>query len=224
MTTTSVAATTNAATTTSQSAKAAAGLSQTYDTFLKLLTTQLKNQDPLSPMDSTKFTEQLVQYSSVEQQISQNKNLETMISLLQGGQTTNAVGYIGREVEAKTSKATLGDDGATWRYSLGTNSAVTQITVTNASGLPVYATTGSTASGEHEFTWNGKDSAGNKLPAGDYTVTVTARDAAGSKVTSNVSVGGTVTGVEMKDGTPLLIVGGSRLSLSDIVSVTEPTS
>ncbi|HZZ11369.1 MAG TPA: flagellar hook capping FlgD N-terminal domain-containing protein, partial [Paraburkholderia sp.] len=73
-------------------------LAGNFDTFLTLLTTQLQNQDPLSPMDSTQFTQQLVAFSGVEQQINTNNNLQSLIALNQSQQAASAVSYIGHSV------------------------------------------------------------------------------------------------------------------------------
>src|SRR3954470_17819141 len=93
---TSVTAASTSATSTSAAASAQKQLAGNFDTFLTLLTTQLKNQDPLSPMDSNQFTQQLVQFSQVEQQINANKNLESLVSMSKAQGATSAVGYLGK--------------------------------------------------------------------------------------------------------------------------------
>ena len=150
-------------------------LSGNFSTFLTLLTTQLKNQDPTSPMDSNAFTQQLVMYSQVEQQIATNTNLKTLI-----GQGTTQIGsyataYLGKAVSITNGNAALNNGAASWTYSLGTSAAATALTVTNASGRIVYTGAGETASGNHQFNWNGKDNSGNPLPDGTYTLAVNAK-------------------------------------------------
>jgi flagellar basal-body rod modification protein FlgD len=166
-------------------------LSSNFSTFLTLLTTQLKNQDPTSPMDSNQFTQQLVMYSQVEQQINTNGN------------------------------ASLTNGSATWTYNLKSAAATTQLSISNANGKTVYTGTGQTAAGNGTFTWNGKDNNGNQLPDGTYKLTVTAADSAGNNVTSSVASAGIVTQIDMTGTTPKLIVGNLEVSLGDIAAVAN---
>src|ERR1700742_1552016 len=138
-------------------------LSGNFDTFLQLLTTQLQNQDPLSPMDSTQFTQQLVAFSGVEQQINTNDNLKSLIALNLSQQASAAVNYIGHSVVMTSGKGSLANGNVDWTYNLSAPSAGTTLTVTNAAGQVVYSTSGSTSSGNNDFTWNGQDASGNQL-------------------------------------------------------------
>ncbi|MEO0962032.1 MAG: flagellar hook capping FlgD N-terminal domain-containing protein, partial [Pseudomonadota bacterium] len=99
-------------------ASASSKLNTDFDTFLTLLTTQLKNQDPLEPLDSSEFTNQLVQFSSVEQNIATNQNLEQLLNLTFANFATDAVGYIGKEVVAESPTAILTNGTANWDYEL----------------------------------------------------------------------------------------------------------
>src|ERR1700756_327832 len=148
-TTTTPAASTTNANGTSSGASALNQLSGNFSTFLTLLTTQLKNQDPTSPMDSNTFTQQLVMYSQVEQQINTNDNLKTLIS--QG--TTNAAAmaatYLGKKVSITNGNGSLTNGSATWTYSLDTSSATTQLAITDTNGQTVYTANGETTSGSH---------------------------------------------------------------------------
>jgi flagellar basal-body rod modification protein FlgD len=213
---TSVTGTTPSTTTSTSSPDAMSELSSNFSTFLTLLTTQLKNQDPTSPMDSNTFTQQLVMYSQVEQQINTNDNLKTLIS--QG--TTNAAAmaatYLGKNVSITNGNGSLTNGSATWTYNLGTASATTQLAVTDANGQTVFTTTGETTSGNHSFTWNGQDINGNQLADGTYKLTVTAADSGSNKVTSSVASAGTVSQIDMTSGTPQLVVGNMELGLGDI--------
>src|SRR5580658_123707 len=98
-------------------------LTGNMDTFLQLLTTQLQNQDPMNPMDSDQFTQQLVEYSQVEQQINTNSNLQSLISLQQGGAGSSAVGYLGKTVTVSGGTAPLTNGAASWNYTLAAQSA-----------------------------------------------------------------------------------------------------
>jgi flagellar basal-body rod modification protein FlgD len=196
-------------------------LSGNFSTFLTLLTTQLKNQDPTAPMDSNAFTQQLVMYSQVEQQIGTNDNLKALIS--QGASNAAAVttGYLGKKVSITNGNASLNGGTANWTYNLSNVAATTDLTITDASGKAVYSSAGAITAGNHNFTWDGKDLNGNQLPDGAYKLTVTAADMAGNNVGNAVASAGTVTQIDMTSGTPKLIVGNMQVSLGDIAAVTN---
>jgi flagellar basal-body rod modification protein FlgD len=199
-------------------------LTGNMDTFLQLLTTQLQNQDPMNPMDSDQFTQQLVEYSQVEQQINTNTNLQTLISLQQGGAASSAVSYLGKSVTVTNGNAPLTDGAASWNYSLGSTSAATTLTITNASGQTVYTGAGSTAAGSNTFDWNGQDNNGNQLPDGVYTLAVTAAASDGSTVQTSVSSTGVVSEVNMSGSTPELMIGSMAVPLSQVTAVQNSSS
>jgi flagellar basal-body rod modification protein FlgD len=196
-------------------------LSGNFSTFLTLLTTQLKNQDPTSPMDSNAFTQQLVMYSQVEQQIDSNANLKTLIS--QGSSNAAAVtaGYLGKKVSITNGSASLGGGAANWTYNLATDTAGTQLSITDANGKIVYTGAGETASGNHSFSWDGKDNNGNQLADGTYKLAITASDAAGSAVTSTVASAGTVSQIDLTGTTPKLVIGNMEVDPSAIAAVSN---
>jgi len=208
-------------TSTSSQPDAMKQLSSNFSTFLTLLTTQLKNQDPTSPMDSNQFTQQLVMYSQVEQQIDTNDNLKTLISQGTSNAASMTTGYLGKKVSVTNGQASLTNGSATWTYNLKATAATTQLSITNANGVTVYTGTGDTASGNNTFTWDGKDINGNQLPDGAYKLTVTAADSAGNTVTSSVASAGTVTQIDMTGPTPQLIVGNMEVGLGDIAAVAN---
>ncbi len=194
-------------------------LTGNFDTFLQLLTTQLQNQDPLSPMDSSQFTQQLVQFSQVEQQINTNANLQNLITLTEGNAGSAAVGYLGKDVTITNGNAALINGTTSWNYTLGGASASTALTVTNSSGQVVYTGAGSTTAGSNTFDWNGQDANGNQLPDGTYTLAVTATDSNGSPVQSSVSSTGMVSEVSFQNGVPVLMIGPMAVQLSQISGV-----
>jgi len=191
-------------------------LSGNMNTFLTLLTTQLQNQDPLSPMDSTQFTQQLVEYSQVEQQINTNTNLQSLISLQQAGAGAASVGYLGKEVTVTNGNAALTNGTATWNYTLAANAATTSLTVTNASGQTVYTGSGATSSGSNTFTWNGQTNSGTQLADGTYTLAVTSTDGNGNAVTSTVTSTGTVNELNLSGSSPQLMIGSMAVPLSAV--------
>jgi flagellar basal-body rod modification protein FlgD len=194
-------------------------LAGNFSTFLTLLTTQLQNQDPLSPMDSNQFTQQLVQYSQVEQQINTNDNLKTLIN--QGTNQTGAyaVSYLGKAVTVSNGQAPLANSQAIWAYNLGADAAQTQLTVTDAKGNVVYTGAGETAAGAHAFTWDGKDGNGTLHPDGTYKLTVTPKAADGTTISSSITSTGVVSEVDMTGGSPMLMVGPMPVALTDVTGV-----
>lgn len=223
MTTTAPATSTPATTTPSSPApgNAMAQLSGNFSTFLTLLTTQLKNQDPLSPMDSNQFTQQLVEFSQVEQQIDTNSNLKTLIGQGSSQAGTFAASYLGKQVSVTNGNASLTQGQANWSYNLATGAASSALTVADSNGRVVFTQAGETAAGNHAFSWNGKDNNGNTLPDGTYKLTVTAQAADGSDVTATVGSAGTVTQIDMTSGTPKLVVGNMEVNLADVSAIAN---
>ncbi len=198
----------------------ASSLDGDFSTFLTLLTAQIQNQDPTSPMDTTQWTNQLVQYSSVEQEIKSNTYLSTIASAA-GNNMSSAVNYIGKTVAATTPTATLANGSANWTYDLGGAASKVNLTVTDSNGTVVYSGSGDTTSGSHSFSWDGTTSSGKSLTSGDYTLAVTATDASGNNISSTVGVTGTVSSVQTdSSGNLTLQVGNTAVPMSDVTSVT----
>jgi flagellar basal-body rod modification protein FlgD len=218
---TTVAPTTSTPTTSSTSTQdvATQQLSGNFNTFLTLLTTQLQNQDPMNPMDSDQFTQELVEFSGVEQQINTNDNLQSLISLQQSNAGSSAMGYLGKTVTVTDGSANLTDGEADWSYALGATSASTTLSVTDSSGNTVYSTTGATASGQHDFSWNGEDSNGNQLADGVYKLAVTSKDASGNAITTAIASKGVVSEVNLTSATPMLMVGNMAVPVSSVSAV-----
>ena len=197
-------------------------LSATFDTFLTLLTTQLQNQDPLDPVDSAEFTNQLVAFTQAEQAIATNQNLESLIALIKGNNTTNSLGYLGTIVEAAGEKAALVNGSATWGFELPINSAQTTVTIADETGLVVATANATTEKGTHNFVWDGLSDQGVPQPDGIYTITVAAKDTEGQKIPVVTAIQGTVDGVEVEDGNVILSLGGIRLPIEEVRSIKQP--
>ncbi len=208
----------------SNTQKAASGLADNFDTFLTLLTTQLQNQDPLSPLDSTEFVGQLVQFSGVEQQIAQNKNLERLVGQSEVNSSTAAVSFIGKEAVLTSKTAPLQGGSAKWAYALGRQAEQSTITISDQEGKVVFTGGANQNTGRHEFVWDGRDTAGNILPDGAYNIQITAIDADGEPVSVATSITGIVTGVDFASGEPALLMGDIRASFSDILSVRQAST
>jgi flagellar basal-body rod modification protein FlgD len=199
-------------------------LSQDYNTFLKLLTTQLQNQDPMSPMDSAQFTNQLVQYSQVEQQIGQNDKLEKLVNLQTSNQTQASLGFIGLDVEATGSAFTYDGSPAKMSYTLPEASTSTTIQIKNDKGVIVRTMDGGRTTGRQEVTWDGKKTDGTAAPAGDYSLSVVAPNAAGKLVTATSSVFGRVSGIEAGNGNTTLMMGNTPVKMENVISAKLPTA
>jgi flagellar basal-body rod modification protein FlgD len=188
-------------------------LAGNFNDFLSLLTTQLQNQDPTSPMDTSQFTSQLVQFTGVAEQITANSTLSQILGVNQTQQLTQASGLVGEQVAF--TGGTLPLQNGSGQVNFQTTSAEpVQITVTNSSGIPVQSQTVNATSGTNTWTWNGTDGNGKQLPDGAYTVAVTA----GGTALPFQSVG-TVTGAEQVNQTVQLQFGAVTVPYSQIVSM-----
>ncbi len=196
-------------------------LSGNFSTFLTLLTSQLKNQDPMSPMDSNQFTQQLVMYSQVEQQIQGNSHLKTLISQGQSSAAAMATDYLGKRVSITNGQASLANGAANWTYNLSGEAQSANLTVTNSSGKVVFTGPAEKKAGNHAFAWDGKDNNGNALADGAYKLTVTASDAAGASVPTVAATAGTVSQIDMTSSPPKLVVGNMQIGLGDIAAIAN---
>ncbi|MCB1473055.1 MAG: flagellar hook assembly protein FlgD [Rhodobiaceae bacterium] len=206
----------SSATGTGTAATDRAGIADNFDTFLQILTTQLKNQNPLEPLDTNEFTAQLVQFSQVEQQIKQNDNLEAIAKLAAASAATNAVSFIGKRVTAATTQATMANGTATWHYDAAETAQAAAFTIRDSAGSVVWTGDREVAQGSSTFVWDGRDTNGNKLPDGDYTLSVEARAADLSAIQVDISTETTIDGVDFSGDEPLLMAGGTVISLSDV--------
>jgi flagellar basal-body rod modification protein FlgD len=222
MTTTSATSpATSAATTQTGSNASLAQLGGNFDEFLQLLTTQLQNQDPLDPMDTNSFTQELVEFTGVEQQVDMNTNMQTLISLQQTSTDVQALQLVGSTVTVSGTSATLSNatnSPATWTLN-SPSAATANITITNSSGQTVYSGTTALNAGTQTYTWNGKGTNGTTWPDGNYTLAINATGANGQSVSVSTQVQGTVTAVNTSANPPTLTVSGQTVPLSSIQSV-----
>ncbi|MFN7128336.1 MAG: flagellar hook assembly protein FlgD [Brevundimonas sp.] len=198
-------------------------LASNFETFLTLLTTQMKNQDPLSPLDSNEFTAQLTQMAGVEQQLLTNDLLTSLVAAQSAGGLDNASNYIGKQVTAAWTATSLEDGKATWSYELGATADKVKLQVVDSTGKVVWEGDAPEKTiGLHDFTWDGKMTGGDTAEDGGvYTLKVAATDAKNAKIDSQALIRGRVTGVEMYDGAPYLVIGDSILPLSTVISLNE---
>lgn len=197
-------------------------LATTLGDFLLLLTTQLKNQDPLEPMNSSEFTSQLVQFASVEQQISQNRNLEELIKINRINRAASVVSFLGKRIEATGDTTVLSNGYAEWNYALPEVAEDVTLTITDSDGETVFETTGEGTIGAHKFVWDGLDRSGEPLPEGEYTLTVAATDVEGAAIVATTTIVGHVTGMETVDDDLILSIGGIGVPFDKVLSVQPP--
>ena len=198
-------------------------LASNFETFLTLLTTQMKNQDPLSPLDSNEFTAQLTQMAGVEQQLLTNDLLTSLLSAQSAGGLDNASNYIGKSVTAAWTATEFNDGKAAWAYELGADADKATLQVVDSKGAVVWeGAAPDKTSGLHTFDWDGTLKDGGKAEDGGvYTLKVAATNATGAKIDAQALIQGRVTGVEMYNGAPYLVIGDSILPLSTVISLNE---
>jgi flagellar basal-body rod modification protein FlgD len=202
-------------------ALASSQIAGNFQSFLTLLTTQLQNQNPLSPLDTNQFTQQLVEFAGVQQQLNTNDSLATLVSLQQTAQSTQALGFVGKTAVVNGSTATLTNSRATWQLSVPSNSDVT-INIASSTGQTVYTGTFAVAAGNNQpFAWNGLASDGTQLPDGSYKLTATGKDSTGNTVGITTQVEGVVNSVDLTQSPPLLSIDGQTYTVNQIQSIVN---
>ena len=195
-------------------------IASNFTTFLQLLTTQLKNQDPMSPMDTNQFTQQLVQFAQVEQQMKSNSQLTTLVALQQSSQATALLSYVGTTVAVDGSNATLKGGTAGWNLNVSKPATAT-VTIADASGQTAYKGSVAVSPGSQQFIWNGLGNDGRQWPDGTYTLTVTAADANNQPVAMSTEVQGKVDSADLTQNPPTLSINGQDYTLNQIKRIVS---
>jgi flagellar basal-body rod modification protein FlgD len=216
-------AATNSNSSTPPTATNAATLGDNFTTFLTLLTTQLKNQNPLDPLDTNQFTQQLVQFSQVEQQMKSNDQLSQLISLEKSASSTTALAYVGATVVVDGATASLTDGSASWSFNV-TKPATATVTIKDSTGQTAYTGSFSVTPGKQDFKWDGKSNNGTQWPDGNYTMTVTAVDANNQSVAISTEVQAVVDSVDLSTDPPQLSVNGGKYTVDQIKRIVLPNS
>ena len=193
------------------------------DDFLNLLVTQLQYQDPLNPMDSTDFTAQLAQFSSLEQLTNMNTQLGALATAQTALNNSQAVAYIGRTV-LSDGNATLIADGQTEPLQVSLDAPAAEVFVSVYDGSGALRSTFSAdamPAGRGAIEWAGADMNGNPLPDGSYWFEVAAVDGAGNEVAAAPMSSGRVSGVAFEDGAARLVVNGQSVPLDSIIEVIQ---
>jgi flagellar basal-body rod modification protein FlgD len=201
------------------SSTATTGIADNFQTFLTLLTTQLQNQNPLDPLDTNQFTQQLVQFAGVEQQLKSNDQLKSLIDIEKSAQATQALVYVGNTVAVDGSKAQF-DKSATWNFQAEKDTSAT-ITITNSTGQTAFTGSYTLKQGNSSFVWDGKGNDGVQWPAGTYTMTATGKDSSGNSVAISTEVQGIVDSVDLTASPPLLSIGGQNYTTDKIKRVVR---
>ena len=211
---------TNAASSGKDSATSKTKLFDDMEAFLFLLTQQLKYQDPLDPMDTSEYTNQLVQYAQVEQSIQTNTYLETVVAQNVNAVATQAVSYMDKCVQVLGNGLPLQDGFAKFSYILGSDAENCVVSIKDSSGNFVKSFTDADPNaGRHELTWDGKDNYGNQLEDGGYTLVVTATDISGATVEVQTTVFGKVTGVAYDGDSVAIGMGSVAVGMNDVLAV-----
>lgn len=206
----------------SKSGTSQAKLEEDLNKFLNLLVTQLQNQDPLDPMDATEFTSQLVQFASVEQQIQQNANLESLVSIQKTSQVANLVNYVGKTIRAVSSIFPItGGGGIDLSYTLESPATKSTLSVRNADGDVVYTVAGEIDAKTHAYTWDGLDSDGIQVPDGVYSFAVSAQDVDDKQVNVAHKIKGHVTSAGAAGGQVNLYLGEVSIPLENVLAIEE---
>jgi flagellar basal-body rod modification protein FlgD len=196
-------------------------IASNFTTFLQLLVTQLKNQDPLSPMDTNQFTQQLVEFASVEQLMKSNDSLSTLVTLEKTAQSTSALALVGATVVVNGSTAQLANGQATWTLNAAKPATAT-ITIADATGRTAYTGSFTINSGTQSFVWDGRGNDHTLWPDGTYTLTATATDASGQSTAISTQVQARVDSVDLTQTPPVLSINGQNYTMNQLQKIVAP--
>jgi flagellar basal-body rod modification protein FlgD len=199
-------------------------LAEDFSQFLNLLTVQLQNQDPLSPMDTTEFTNQLVAFTGVEQQINTNQKLDSLVALNLGTSFSQSQNYVGQEISYVSSEFDYAGGSTSLRYSLNEEASLSKINIVDENGAVVYSVDGSRNPGAHEFQWNGETNSGQPALPGTYEIQVDALDANQDPITTSTVVTGLVRGTETQNGQIFLLVGDRAVPVGSVLNTNQPST
>jgi flagellar basal-body rod modification protein FlgD len=208
----------SSATTSTASSGGTGEIAGNFQQFLLLLTTQLKNQSPLDPLDTNQFTQQLVQFASVEQQLKTNSTLTSLVAASKASTASTAASLVGTSVTLDGSKTTFEGGAASWTLTADKAASAT-LTISDSTGAVIATQTKALAAGSQSVAWDGRTLNGDTVSTGTFKVSVTAKDASGATVKVGTDVTGVVSSVELSGDDPVVVVGGRRVSLSSLKSV-----
>jgi flagellar basal-body rod modification protein FlgD len=204
------------------SALASQQIAGNFQSFLTLLTTQLQNQNPLDPLDTNQFTQQLVEFAGVQQQLNTNDSLATLVSLQQTTQSTQALEFVGKSAAVNGATAPMVQSQAAWELSFPSDASAT-ITISAANGQTAFSGNFNITAGKNQpFIWNGLGTDGTtQWPDGNYTISVTAKDSNNNTVAVATQIVGTINSVDLTQSPPLLSIGTQTFTLNQINSIVN---
>ncbi len=189
-----------------------------FDQFLQLLTTQLRNQSPLEPLDTNQFTQQLVQFAQVEQQLKQNETLTSLLTMSKSATTANAMSFVGTRVTTDGSSSSLSGGSAQWQLN-APRAGTAQITIRDKNNKVVATETATLQAGVQDFRWSGRTSTGGTAVDGEYNIVVDALDTQRTRMQVSTEVTGVVGGVDYTGEAPRLRIGSTLVPLDRVRSV-----
>jgi flagellar basal-body rod modification protein FlgD len=193
-----------------------ASIAGNFNTFLTILTTQLQNQNPLDPLDTNQFTQQLVQFAGVEQQLKTNDQLTKLISAQQSAQSTQALQFVGKAAFVDGDTTNLINGQAGWYLDIPSAGNL-DITITDKTGQTVYSNKIPVDAGENQFVpWDGKGLDGTQWADGSYKLTATGTDFSGKPLAITTQIGARVDLVDLTQSPPLLSIGGQKYTIDQI--------
>lgn len=195
-------------------------IANNFDQFLTLLTTQLKNQNPLDPLDTNQFTQQLVQFAGVEQQLKQNETLTALLGVSKATTGASAIGFVGSTVTADGAATQLKDGAAEWKIN-ASKGGVGTVTIKDANGKVVQTGTMTLQAGDQTYRWDGTTSTGTKASDGEYVITVEGQDVSGAALTIKTEISGKVDGIDFSTTVPTLLIGALKVPLDKVKSVVK---
>jgi len=197
-----------------------------FDDFLTLLITQLQNQDPTAPMDSKQFTDQIVQFTSVEQSINTNQKLDKLIEVTSLSQTSNLLSIVGKQVEFEGGNINISDKNNTAdiKFTANTEDENIFIRIITQGGKLVKTDMlgkNNLTNGENIYQWDGKDNNGNKLNNGNYKVEFTKINKSGNVEKIPTVVSGVASGANLMGAEQLILVNGMEIPFKNIRFVKD---
>ena len=206
-------------------AQATASFNSDFNQFLLLLTTQLQNQDPLEPLDTNDFTQQLVQFSGVEQQIKMNTNLETLLGLQISNANVAALGFIGKEIQAVGRNGYLKDGQMKYRIAASSQPVEMNVLIRNKAGDTVRTIKlASPSASATDYVWDGLNENGVPQPDGIYEIKVQALDGEGQEIDTFTAISGVVTAVKTNDGAIILSINDLLVEEASVIGVSQPST
>ena len=196
-------------------------IASNFTTFLQLLTTQLKNQNPMDPLDTNQFTQQLVQFAQVEQQMKANEQLAALVAMEKSAKQTTALAYVGSTVVVDGATAQLANSQAKWSFNVAKPATAT-VTIKDSTGQTAYSGSFAVQPGSQDFGWDGRGNDGKLWPDGRYTLTVTALDANKQNTAISTEIQAVIDSVDLTQDPPLLSINGQNFTLDQVKRIVRP--